>query len=146
MRIVVVVVGVLVLALASRTAVADDRKGTDLERARAHFKRGEAFYDAGNYEHAISEYQAAYALVLRPSLLFNLGQAFRRKAEVSHSADDKRQAVDYYRQYLDADPNGKGAPDARGYIAALEKEIGLVPKAVAPAAPAAPAEAPPPAA
>lgn len=50
------------------TASAQD---TD-ERARTHFQSGTAYFDAGNYESGLREFQEAYDLSGRPGLLYNL--------------------------------------------------------------------------
>jgi len=110
---------VLLLVLVAAPARAE----TDVEKARAHFRTGQAHFQAGRYDEAIVEYQAAYELARRPELLFNIGSAYRKKAEVTHAAADKRAAVDYYRRYLGADPAAKAATDATAYINSLEREL-----------------------
>jgi tetratricopeptide (TPR) repeat protein len=42
------------------------------ERARLHFDSGTAYYDAGDYEDALREFQNAYELSERAGLLYNL--------------------------------------------------------------------------
>ncbi len=42
------------------------------ERARPHFESGAAYYDAGEYESALREFQSAYELSHRPALNFNI--------------------------------------------------------------------------
>jgi tetratricopeptide (TPR) repeat protein len=114
------------LLLCVSTPAAGKESAADLERARAHFKTAESFFAAGAYDRAISEYQAAYALVMRPALLFNLGAAYRRRADTTGALDDRRLAVEYYQKYLDAEPRGKGAAEARAHIDALRAEIEAV--------------------
>ena len=101
----------LVLALAV-PAAAD----SSTEKARGHFKQGKAFQDAGAYERAAEEYKLAYEADARPEMLFNIAQAYRL-------AKRKEQAVDYFRQYLDKQPNGAGADEARRHVVTLTKEI-----------------------
>ncbi|HKA91650.1 MAG TPA: hypothetical protein VKE22_28500 [Haliangiales bacterium] len=122
--------------LCATAAAAPPAKG-DLDKAKAHFRAGETAYRAGDYDKAIVEYQAAYVLVMRPQLLFNLGAAYRRKGEVTGAASDKRQALEYYRKYVEAEPDGKGAADAKRFIEILERET-------AEPSPAEPAPAPEP--
>jgi tetratricopeptide (TPR) repeat protein len=119
------------------------RADTAVEKARAHYRTGEAHFRAGRYDEAIAEYQAAYALANRPELLFNIGSAYRKKAEQTHDAADKRAAVDYYRRYLGADPAARAAADATVYIHSLERELEEEAPASQPAAPP-PAPVPPP--
>jgi serine/threonine-protein kinase len=123
----------------------------DLAQARAHFRAGESAFKIADYERAIKEYQAAYDLAPRPLLLFNIGSAYRRRAESTGAIEDKKQAVAAYQRYLEADANGKAVGDAQGFIAALTREIDAAqaapvaepPPAQAPVA-AAPPVAPPP--
>jgi tetratricopeptide (TPR) repeat protein len=119
---------------------------TKLEKARAHYQAGEAAFQAGDYDRAIMEFSAAYELSPRPVLLFNLGAAYRRRAESQHYLADLRQALEDYQRYLEAEPNGKGADDARAYVAILQKEIEArsAPPPVEPS-PQLPVPAPPPA-
>lgn len=124
-----------VLLAAASSAHAD----TKIERARAHFKAAEAYFDSEQWDHAADEYKAAYALAPRPLLLFNIGSAFRRKAETTHAADDLRAALSYYRKYLEAEPKGKGAKDAQEFVATLDRDLAAAEKAPSPAP-----EAPPP--
>src|SRR5262245_19564684 len=84
-----------------------------LARARAHSQAGNAFLAAHEYGRAIAEYEAAYALIMRPMLLYNLGSAFRRRGEETGSVADKLQALEHYRKYLEAEPDGRGARYAR---------------------------------
>ena len=101
----------LVLALAA-PAAAD----TAVEKARSHFKQGKAFQEAGAYDRAAEEYKLAYEADARPEMLFNIAQAYRL-------AKRKDEAVDYFRRYLDQQPNGAGSDEARKHIVTLTKEI-----------------------
>lgn len=96
---------------------------TDLDKAKAHFKAGEAFFSAGVFDRAINEYEAAYALTMRAPLLYNLGSAYRRLGEESGKLEDKRAALDFYEKYLASDPNGKVADEARRWVGVLRPEI-----------------------
>jgi hypothetical protein len=114
-------------------------------RAKEHFRKGKAFQDAGAYDQAIAEYQAAFDLMPLPELIFNLGQCHRLKG-------DKRAAVAAYNRYLEAAPAGRGAPDARGFVAELSRQIAeedaraaSAPAAATPTATTAPAPTPAPA-
>ena len=101
----------LVLAL-SASAAAE----TNVEKARGHFKQGKAFQDAGVYERAAEEYKLAYAADPRPEMLFNIAQAYRL-------AKLAAQALDYFKQYLDKQPSGAGADEARKHVVTLTKQI-----------------------
>ena len=86
------------------------------KEARAHFKQGRAFHDAGAFDKAIEEYLAAYKVMPLPELLFNVGQAYRQKG-------DKPNAIEYYRKYLGAEPEGLASDEAREHVATLLKQI-----------------------
>ena len=97
--------------LVCRVALADPADG-----AKAHYKQGRAYQEAGELLRAADEFKAAYALDPRAELLFNIAQAYRL-------AGDKPDAVDYFKRYLEAQPAGKGADEARVLVAELQHEI-----------------------
>ena len=101
---------VVILALLSASAFANP------EQAKARFKQGKAYQDAGAYAKAAEEYKAAYDLDPRPEMLFNIAQAYRL-------AGERQLAIDYFKKYLDAQPSGAGANEARGHVATLTKEL-----------------------
>ena len=133
----------LVLALAAAGAApprawAEPASKDDRVLAREHFKRGEAHQSLGQYDLAIAEYLAGYDRAPRPQFLFNIAQCYRLKG-------DKVTAVGYYRRYVAADPNGKGAAEAQQHLGELERELAEqsasdtakpAPEPVAPPAPA----------
>src|SRR5689334_5530641 len=84
----------------------------DAKAAEAHYRQGEAFFSAKNYDKAIDEFQAAYDLVSKPALLFNLGLCYRAKG-------DHQQALENFKRYIEADPRGNQAKETAEYIAAL---------------------------
>ncbi len=57
--------------LCSGLAVAQSAHGTD-EQARTHFESGRLYFERGEYESALREFEAAYALSHRPGLLYNI--------------------------------------------------------------------------
>jgi tetratricopeptide (TPR) repeat protein len=103
---------IALVLLLTATAAAD----TAVEKARNHFKQGKAFQDAGAFERAAEEYKIAYEADPRPEMLFNIAQAYRL-------AKLKEQALDYFKQYLDKQPNGAGSDEARKHVVTLTQEI-----------------------
>jgi tetratricopeptide (TPR) repeat protein len=103
----------LLLVLASPVAHAEP---TNVERAIGHYKQAKAYQDAGQYAKAAAEYEAAYRDDPRPETLFNIGQSYRL-------ANEREKAIASFKQYLDAQPGGVGADEARRHIATLTKEI-----------------------
>ena len=58
-------------------------------------ERARASSNAGQLEEALRSYQAAYALVLDPQLLFNVGR-------VQHKLGRLKDAIDSYQRFLDS--------------------------------------------
>lgn len=81
-----------------------------LEEARAHFKQGVAFADAGNCNGAIGEFLAAYQLIPRANALYNVAQCQERLFRYDL-------AIQYYKRYLDEAE--ADAPDRTAVEAAL---------------------------
>ncbi len=93
--------------------------------AKAHFAAGALAYRAGDYARAAEEYEASFRLSGAALLLYDMGQAYRRLG-------DAARAVEAYRRYLAAAPEGK-------YRGAAEQWVGVLGGAgEASAAPAAP--------
>ncbi|MBI4822251.1 MAG: hypothetical protein HY791_38685 [Deltaproteobacteria bacterium] len=89
------------ILLLSSSASADQVEGpTDpqVERARAHAQAGKAYFDEGKFMDAIRELEEAHALAPRPSLLYNIAQAWARLG------DDMKTAA-ALRAYLAAAPD-----------------------------------------
>jgi hypothetical protein len=106
------VLSLLVVLAASSTARAQNER----DQSRAHFVEGTRFYKAGDYDHAIAEYEAAYKILPIPEILFNLGQAYRLKG-------NKQKAIDLYNRYLLISPSGRVAEEAKSDVAQLQVEM-----------------------
>jgi tetratricopeptide (TPR) repeat protein len=81
----------LVLLLAAFTA--QGQPAESLERAKAHFRAGEALYQLGSYSEALREFKAGFELAPRPMFLLNIGQAYRKLG-------DAAAALDAFEKYL----------------------------------------------
>jgi hypothetical protein len=93
-----------------------DTAEADKQAAAAHYRQGRTYADAGDYDHAIAEYLKANELLPKPLLLFHIAEAYRLKG-------DSREALRYYQQYLEAEPDGKPAGTARKYTASLSHDL-----------------------
>jgi tetratricopeptide (TPR) repeat protein len=106
----------ILIALACVMGVPDlamaepDKKA--LREAKAHSKLGTEHFNAGRYPDAIAEYETAYELGKRPSMMFNIARSY-------HLAGDHPQALEYYRKYIELDPDGEAATEANEYITTL---------------------------
>src|SRR5262245_26562461 len=96
---------IAVLALAPVTARAEPDRAARA-RAAAHVKQGKAFFQIGDFDHAIAEYQAALDLSAEPSLIFNIALCHDR-------ANRPEQALDAFRSFLERVPDGAVADEAR---------------------------------
>jgi tetratricopeptide (TPR) repeat protein len=110
-------------------AARDSAAPSAREIAKAHFERGRGLQDGGDYREAIVEYQAAYAIMPLPELLFNIGQCYRL-------LDDPQNAILYYERYLQIVGNEGASEEARAHVVAL--------RARAESQPTPPPAAPPP--
>ncbi len=97
----------LLVCATATTARADDA-------FKHHYEAGLSFYSSEDYDSAIKEFQAAYALKPRPRLLFNIGQAYR-------NIGNAKQALHYYLLYqaLESDPKPGLKAELEGYIAQM---------------------------
>jgi hypothetical protein len=87
------------------------------EDAREHFKRGEAAYQKGSYDVAISEWEAAYAADPRPRIEYNIYQARERLGQLPEAADALQ-------KYLStADPDDPYYADATARMASLQQRL-----------------------
>lgn len=89
------------------------------QQAQLHHDAGKANYLSGSYGLAIREFEAAYALLPEPILLFNLAQAHRKNGDLEN-------ALLYFRRYLVALP---GAPDRKDVETRIQEITGLINKA-----------------
>jgi tetratricopeptide (TPR) repeat protein len=84
-----------------------DRKAKDL------YEQGNTHYDLAEYDQAIDLFKQAYALSHRPTLLYNIAQAYRLK-------NDCEQALQVYKNYLRVDPNSPFRAKVESRITEME--------------------------
>ncbi len=94
------------------------------KQASLHYKQGKAYFDAGAFDKAIGEFRAAYDLAPANPLLFNIARSY-------HLANQKAEAATWYHKYLDAEPDGPLADEARQYVAEVDKALADEAKAAA---------------
>ena len=81
----------------------------DDEAARGRFQAGLAFYEAGRYEEALPEFEAAWELSQRPEMLINIANAAERALSYG-------QAATVLEEYLERVPDADNANVLRGRI------------------------------
>jgi iron complex outermembrane receptor protein len=99
----------LVFALLLCASAAADESSPE---ARQHFVDGNAAFKRGEYALAIEEFQRSYDLFAAPVLLYDIAQSHRLSGH-------PREALEWYRRYVAAEPNGKFTKNA-------EKKIGEI--------------------
>lgn len=112
---------VLLVLTAGTIAHAQPKKpdAAAIKKANGHFKLGQEFFKSGQWDRAITEYQAALDLTGEPLMIFNIALAHDR-------AGRAEPALEGYLKYLDANPDGAIADEARGYVAKLSPVVDKV--------------------
>ena len=82
--------GALFVVMSTSSVLAQD----DEDIARTHFEAATAYYERGDFEEAIREFQRAYDLSSRPQLLHNIYLAYR-------DLQDGANAAAFLRRYLE---------------------------------------------
>jgi tetratricopeptide (TPR) repeat protein len=91
--------------------------------AQDHLTRGLRLYDVQQYDEAIAEFRAGYAIEPNPQFLYALGQALRKKGDCAA-------AVESYRAYLRTAPAERQAQAAEDQITRCEATMAPPPRAV----------------
>jgi hypothetical protein len=124
----------LVLAVALVCAWAAPAVAAD-EVAAAHYKKGRSLYNVSEYRGALEEFKQAYVAHEDPALLYNIAQCHRMLGE-------HREAITFYKRFLNESPGAKNRKEIERLIADLEAKAGEAPPP--PPGPGAPPPAAPP--
>jgi hypothetical protein len=128
----------LALAWLLATAPAAAQSADASARSRKHFEAGRALYDLGNYEDALREFNAGYALLPRPLFLLNIGQCHRKLHDYAKA---KQSFHEFLARAMKDEP---ARPRALTLLQEVEREEAEAAKEAA-RHPPAPSSAPPPA-
>ena len=109
----------LVALCASPARANTDEDAAAAAHARQHYAEAQALYERGAIEQAMASFQAAYAAMPDPALLFDLGQCHRR---LGHRAE----ALAAYRAFQQQRPDSDKRPVVERLIASLEREEQLL--------------------
>jgi tetratricopeptide (TPR) repeat protein len=85
----------------------------DVANAKAHYERGQALYQLGEYRRALDEFKEAHIEKADPALLYNIAQCYRQLG-------DTENALAFYRRYLSFGPEGPLRADVERRIQELE--------------------------
>ena len=128
---------VAVLAAAFTAAPAAARPTRQQQQAKQLYEAGTQHFNLGEYDAAVTSYKEAYRLVPEPYFLYNIAQSYRL-------AGDARQALSFYKSFLNALPEAPNRADVEGFITELEETLRQqeAAKSAAPTAPVSPSEPP----
>ncbi|MBI2373279.1 MAG: PEGA domain-containing protein [Deltaproteobacteria bacterium] len=98
-----------------KTKVGDDSSTPD-GQYKARIEAGKKAFARGSYEEAIQEFKAAYDLKPSSGIIFNIAKSYERLARYE-------EAIDYFQQYLQSEPNAKDKADVEESIRRLKKSI-----------------------
>ena len=84
-------------------------RAQEAESFKARYEKAVALYTSGQYDRAITEFQAVYELKQAPILLFNIAQAQRK-------AKQYKNAVDTYTRFLATNPKEELRVEAAKYL------------------------------
>lgn len=113
-RILCIIVALAALPLVAPPAAA---RRTQAERAREHYKAGQAAYAAGRFQEAAKEFAAGYMLLHKPAFLINIAQSYRK-------AGRNEKALEYYEEYLRvAAPGSRLVPQVEGLVEELRRAV-----------------------
>src|SRR5215470_12605929 len=97
----------VVLAISGSSAASEH----DQRAARKLFQEGSRHYDLAEYDEAIAAFKEAYRLSEVPGLLYNIGQAYRKKGP-----SGCEQAASFYRSYLRVKPEVEEREEIEAWI------------------------------
>ena len=84
--------------------------------AAVHNRQAKAYFDAKQYDAAIAEFKQSYDLDKKPLTLFKIASAYYAKG-------DYENAIAFYGQYLQADPEGPYAAQALEFTTVAKKAL-----------------------
>jgi hypothetical protein len=117
-----------------------------IAKAKTLFDLGAKAYEAENFPAAIQAFLEAYRLSQRPGPIFSAAQSYRRLYTTDRKVDTLRQAIAYYRLYVEKQKAGGRIAEAQQALRDLDvvlATVGASAPAEAPATAPAPADAKP---
>lgn len=111
----------ITIVLAASAARADDKA-----QAKALYDEGLRHYNIAEYTQAIDDWKQSYLLSKKPLLLFNIAQAYRLSG-------DCKQAMTFYDNYTNAEPNPKNQDELDQAVATCKDKLSQAPTDTKPA-------------
>jgi tetratricopeptide (TPR) repeat protein len=102
-------------------AFAQKRHPSNLERAKQLHESATKKFDLGLFAEAVKDWTRAYQLDPRARFLYNIGNAYYRKGEIEHNAEDLRRAEHFYGRFADNEPNADIKAELHDTDALLKK-------------------------
>jgi tetratricopeptide (TPR) repeat protein len=114
------VMAALVLAAGVVRAEEPTNETERTQRSKAHFDRGRAAFNLGEYEEAVREWEEGYKWRPLPLFLYNMAEAEKRAGHLER-------ALERYKRYLVVSPRAPERKSVEKTIASLEKQIAAKP-------------------
>jgi hypothetical protein len=117
------VLSAICVVLCALAAPADAQSADALKRAQSAFDQAQLDYLQGNYDKAAQGFQDAYSARQFPQFLYNVASSFYMKAKKDGDGPSYEKAVEYYRRYLQEQPDATDKAKVERAIEVLEGEI-----------------------
>lgn len=88
----------------------------DMDKAKNHYHRAQSYKRLGEYQKAAEEFLKAYELYQDAEFYFNAAEMYRL-------AGDRDRAVEYFKKYLVAHPDGRVSQAAKASVEELTSEM-----------------------
>src|SRR5262249_42724571 len=119
-------IAALVLTFLSGTRLTFVQDEAATKQAKEHYQKGMVYFQNGDYPNAVAELKQAYQIKRLPTLLFNIGQTYRKM-------DDTDMAIFYFDKFLkEAPPNAPQRAEADKILGELRAKKGAGQIAVPP--------------
>jgi hypothetical protein len=126
------VLAAICVAFCALTATTASAQSADaLKRAQSAFDQAQLDYLQGNYDKAAQEFQDAYSARQFPQFLYNVASSFYMKGKKEGDESSYEKAVEYYRRYLQEQPEATDKAKVEKAIGVLEGEIKRIKDAAA---------------
>jgi tetratricopeptide (TPR) repeat protein len=103
------------LGVALAVAAASPLRAEDVTRARTLYEAGAVYYERGEFQKALDQFDEAYRLAAKPGLLYNIAQCHDRLGNLD-------QAIGHLRRFLAQAPADDPEREfAQGWLRALEE-------------------------